>query len=224
MRAFVILFLLFFTNNIVAQNKCTLHFNHLMSNENVVLDKTYFVKNDTLLIQTLKYYISKIQFLQKGKIVWKEKNSFHLINEEDINSKQITFKNFPKNIQCDAIQFCVGIDSTTNYDGVKGGDLDPTKGMYWTWQNGYINFKLEGKSAACKTRNNQFQFHIGGYQFPYASMQTITLLCSKNEIFIDVHIDQLLQQIDIATQNEIVQPSKEAVLIAQKLAPIFSIK
>ena len=44
----------------------------------------------------------------------------------------------------DKIQFNLGIDKQTNLDGVKGGDLDPLKGMYWTWNTGYINIKIEG--------------------------------------------------------------------------------
>ena len=75
----------------------------------------------------------------------------------------------------DKIKFNLGIDSLTNVSGVMGGDLDPTKGMYWTWQSGYINFKMEGSSAVCPTRNHEFQFHIGGYQDPFYAMQTLEL-------------------------------------------------
>ena len=64
----------------------------------------------------------------------------------------------PSNIPFSKLKFQLGIDSLTNVSGAMGGDLDPTKGMYWTWQSGYINMKIEGKSNSCKTRKNQFQF------------------------------------------------------------------
>jgi hypothetical protein len=40
----------------------------------------------------------------------------------------------PTYLKYDQIQFQLGIDSLTNVSGAMGGDLDPTKGMYWTWQ------------------------------------------------------------------------------------------
>ena len=56
-----------------------------------------------------------------------------------------------------------------------GGDLDPTKGMYWAWQSGYINFKMEGSCSQCLATKNNFEFHLGGYQQPFYAMQTIEL-------------------------------------------------
>lgn len=224
MRILAILMCVLFAKKIVGQHNPTLHVNHLVNNKTLILNENYLVEKDTIQIQTLKYYISEICFLLHNKIVWKEKNSYHLVDEENIQTKNISLNRFPTNIQFDAIQLNIGIDSKTNADGIKGDDLDPTKGMYWTWQNGYINFKIEGKSSVCKTRNNQFQFHIGGYQFPFATMQTITLPCTKNDIFVDVHLEKIFKKIDLKNQNQIMQPCNEAVILSQKLATIFSIQ
>ena len=73
----------------------------------------------------------------------------------------------PEDTEFDAIQFNLGIDSLTNVSGALGGDLDPTKGMYWTWQNGYVNFKLQGTSDLCNNPKNEFEFHLGGYLKPF---------------------------------------------------------
>jgi hypothetical protein len=62
----------------------------------------------------------------------------------DENDSNALCLEIPDDIEFDAIQFNLGLDSLTNVSGALGGDLDPTKGMYWTWQNGYVNFKLQG--------------------------------------------------------------------------------
>lgn len=118
----------------------------------------------------------------------------------------------------------MGIDSATNAKGVKGGDLDPTKGMYWAWHSGYINFKLEGNSNLCATRNNAFEFHLGGYKSPYNSLQKIRLsVVNKSNCKLVVDIAKFLQQINIATINQIMTPGKEAVGLSVNAANIFSI-
>ena len=50
------------------------------------------------------------------------------------------------------------------------GVLDPASsmdnGMYWTWNSGYIFFKMEGSSPAAPadpTGNRKFRYHIGGF-------------------------------------------------------------
>ncbi len=186
-----------------------------------------FVKineQDSLRIETLKFYISNIQVIENDSVVWMEKNSFHLIDASDGKSMSLEL-NIPTSITYNKIKFGLGIDSSTNVAGVMGGDLDPTRGMYWTWQSGYINFKLEGKSSLCKTRNNEFEFHIGGYQSPYNTFQSVVLNTGNNRI-IDVTIDcmKLFETIDLSKQNHIMSPGSEAVELSQKIAKIFSIK
>ena len=56
----------------------------------------------------------------------------------------------------------LGVDSVLNYNGVHEGALDPINGMYWTWQTGYINCKLEG-NIICDSSRKSFEYHIGGY-------------------------------------------------------------
>lgn len=85
----------------------------------------------------------------------------------------------PEGLGYDAFRFNPGIDSLENVSGAFGGDLDPTKGMYWAWHSGDINFKLEGHSAGCGSRDNAFQLRLGGYQAPHASLQTIHLAVAQ---------------------------------------------
>jgi hypothetical protein len=226
MRFFFVFFFSIFSTTLFAQQKNKLVIHHLFTNKALVFNENFVLKNeDTISINTFKYYISSIQFLKNKKVVWKEKNSVHLIDEENSNSKTIDLAKIPTDIDFEEIRFNIGIDSATNYAGVQGGDLDPTKGMYWTWQNGYINFKIEGKSTFCRTRNNAFQFHIGGYENGLATLQKIALkINQKLPLEINLDIEKLIEQLNFSTQNEIMQPCKEAVEIANKLPLLFSIQ
>ncbi|HXB42031.1 MAG TPA: MbnP family protein [Bacteroidia bacterium] len=177
--------------------------------------------NDSLNIETFRFYVSNLTLLKNGKVVYTVKNKFHLIDIE----KKLSISFLVKKIDFDVIKFNIGIDSTTNVSGAMGGDLDPVNGMYWAWQSGYINFKLEGAGKVCATRNNIFQFHIGGYLNPYATLQTITLsLKNKTEIDIKVDLEKFLNGIDLKNTNEIMSPGEKAVTLAKLYQTIFSVK
>jgi hypothetical protein len=228
-RRWIALFVLFHCSAITlyAQegNKLLLAFHPVFNNSAIHLDDTFYrlKSGDSIKFETLKFYISAIELLSNDKIVWKEENSFHLIDASNEKSLQLLLQT-PSNMSATKIKFSLGIDSITNVSGAMGGDLDPTKGMYWTWQSGYINFKLEGTSNLCKTRNNEFQFHLGGYQFPFNAFQTIILNLSPNkniDIFID--LEMLMNNIDLSVESNILSPCKEAVLLSKKSSGIFRV-
>jgi hypothetical protein len=100
-----------------------------------------------------------------------------------------------------------------------GEDLDPTKGMYWTWQSGYINLKLEGQSKICPSRNNLFNFHIGGYQYPYNSIQKLNFFIKDSKrIVFHLDISKLLNGVQLNEVYEIMSPGKKALNFAQLFA------
>lgn len=173
-------------------------------------------------IEVLKCYISKVQLWDAEKMVYAESNSFHLLDAEEQGSLAWSLS-IPAGLHFSTIQFHVGIDSATNVAGAFGGDLDPTKGMFWTWQSGYINFKLEGTAMECPARNNYFQFHIGGYQGPFASIQTVRLPASKSEhISIVLDASKVLDQIDLGKEYQIMSPSERSLAFAKLLPTLFS--
>lgn len=222
----IFLFLILINSNLFAQKKegISVSFYALYQNTDLVLDSFYHTsKNDSILFQTVKFYVSNVEFLKDKKTVWSEKNSFHLIDFNKKESRKISL-NPPQNILFNTIKFYIGIDSNTNVSGAMGGDLDPTKGMYWTWQNGYINFKIEGKSTECNTRNNEFQFHIGGYQNELNTIQTIVLPIQKNKsISIGVDIEKILERISLSKQHHIMSPNPEAVVFSEHIPTSISI-
>ncbi|GDX52777.1 hypothetical protein LBMAG27_18240 [Bacteroidota bacterium] len=229
MKIRIVVFLLFLNSiysNTQAQksNEISVSFYPLFKNSVIDFNQPAFYQigiNDSIQFDLLRFYISGIQLLNDGKVMWEEQKSFHLIDANE-NLLSILIQP-PLNISYTEIKFNLGIDSITNVSGAMGGDLDPTKGMYWTWQNGYINFKLEGKCSLCMTRNNEFQFHIGGYQFPFSSIQTINLLAEpQKNIYVDIDLRKLIELNDLVNENNIVAPSKEAVLFSNQIASVFS--
>lgn len=191
----------------------------------LVLNQNYHLsEKDSLEIEMLKFYISKIELYQDETKVYEEENSFHLINAADTNSLSFNLK-VPEQLDFSHIQFHLGIDSLTNMSGALGGDLDPSKGMYWTWQTGYINFKLEGLSAICPTRHHSFQFHLGGYTSPYNSLQTIRLKkkssLKNNDIKIITNIKKFIEAIDLEQQNQVMSLGEEAVELSKIAVNVF---
>ena len=113
--------------------------------QNSISDTSFELKSaGDYKIDVLRFYISNIRFFNKESLVYQEQNSFHLCDAAIPNSNRFLMRQ-SENIVYDKLQFDIGIDSVTNVSGALGGALDPTNGMYWTWQNGYINFKMEGK-------------------------------------------------------------------------------
>ncbi len=183
-------------------------------------------KGDSVQITVLKFYLSNIELLNNKTVVWRESNSVHLMDLADENSFKLCL-NVPKSIAFNSIKINLGIDSLTNVSGALGGDLDPTRGMYWAWQSGYVNFKLEGKSPICPTRKHEFQFHLGGYLAPNCAIQSIDFQLNKpisNTVFVKLNIQDFLSTIDLKQQNSVMIPSEEAVLLAQKVAQLFTVK
>jgi len=166
----------------------------------VVLDSVVYTNcwNETYTISKLKYYISNVQLQQTDKKVNREAESYHLINEEDTATKSFSLS-MPGG-KYSSLSFLVGVDSLKNVSGAQTNALDPLNGMFWTWNNGYIMFKLEGNSPQSTVVNNKIEYHIGGFAGPNNALRTVTinfdapliLLKKENtEIFLQAAIDKL---------------------------------
>ncbi len=192
------------------------------NNNNFHIGKTYFF-NTTHKISVDKclFYISCISFYSNDSLLFTIPQKYHLINFETKN--KIHFQ-AQSTYNVTHISFNVGVDSLTNMLGALGGALDPTKGMYWTWQSGYINLKIEGSSSMCSTRNQQFQYHIGGYQAPYNTLQSVRLpIGKKNNIQILFDLGLLLNKFMASNICNVMSPSKSSVQLSKYIKESFSI-
>ena len=218
MKLYVLFGLLFMTFQTHSQNAVKITFQPMFEGENLALNKVYYFKNDTLNISNFKCYISNLTYYKNDSIVYSSIKKAHLIDATDSSSFFILENEFFK---YDEIRFNIGVDSLTNVSGIFEGDLDPAKGMYWTWQSGYINFKLEGTSSHCPARKNKFYWHIGGYLSPYNSLRKINLKLNKNQSKIYIQIDKLFEEIDVTEVYQVMSPNEKAILIADKLPKLF---
>jgi hypothetical protein len=223
-RWICILLSLLVVERCLAQHDIQVYFTPQFQSAQLTLDSIYHLpKEVTFQLSTFKLYISNIQFFKQNMLVDQDSIHYRLLNMENPLSMQFTI---PRTNATDynEIRFNLGIDSFTNVSGAMGGDLDPTQGMYWTWQNGYINFKLEGKASKSTARNHSFEFHIGGYVSPFATIQTITFNTeNQGQIHIDIDIEKLIRDIDFSTFNHVMSPGVEAVKLSEKVNTIFSL-
>lgn len=169
----------------------------------------------------LRFYLTDLTFYS-GKNTWKDKNEFHLLDFEDTSTFIIS--EIPDS--ADSLTFFIGIDSVTNVSGILDGVLDPINGMYWTWNSGYINFKLEGKSSSSTAPDKSFEFHLGGYLSPFPTIQRVAVPIEKNEKGIQLQLDleELLKNVDLTIQNGIMIPGKDAAELSSKIPTVFRIE
>lgn len=169
----IITVLLSFVNPPKAKTNGTLvlKFNNLFNNQAVEFGKEYTnAHGEKLTLKTLNYFISNIKLTLKGggEYIVPQDSCYFLVKQSDIGTQQIVLHNLPA-AKYTAISFMVGIDSTRNTTDIsrRTGTLDvggTAKGMYWSWNSGYIFFKMEGQSPVIPDSvGNNFYYHIGGF-------------------------------------------------------------
>lgn len=225
---YIIYFLLLTSFTLFGQNESdslSLKINNKWSGKNLNLNASYISKQkDTIMISQLKFYISDFQVKYKDNTILTDKNS-HLIDFEKPNTSVFTItKNYKKKIE--SIKFSIGLDSLTSVSGALSGDLDPSNGMYWAWQSGYINMKIEGNSSSCKTRKNRFNFHIGGYLKPYYAMREIEISVDKlqNQINLTVDLERFFSEINLKEMNSVMIPGNDAMELANLSSKMFYVE
>lgn len=175
--------------------------------------------NDSLEIDMLRFYIGPVELLQGGRVVHRLQRNYFLVDADKPASLQL---DFPAGLTYDSIRFGLGVDSLTSVSGVFPDDLDPIHGMYWTWQSGYIHFKMEGSSAKINTINARFQFHVGGYLTPYNTYRIIQLPLGKDgRTVVQVDVGILIDRINLSKNPVLMTPGKRAMEFADMLKGVF---
>lgn len=154
-----------------------LEFDNVVGSQNLQLNgpQTYTNANgDQFNVTLLNYYISNIKLKKGDGTVYTvpQDSSYFLVKESVAASREIKLKNIPAGDYTEVI-FTVGVDSARNTMDLakRTGILDPAANsgednMYWSWNSGYIFFKMEGLSpqaTADAAGNKKFRYHIGGF-------------------------------------------------------------
>jgi hypothetical protein len=175
--------------------------------------------HDTIEIDVLRFYIGPVELMQGGAVVHRIRQPYFLVDADKPASMRI---GLPAGLQFDRIRFGLGVDSLTSVSGVFPDDLDPVNGMYWTWQSGYINFKMEGSSSKINTANGRFQFHVGGYLPPFNTYRILQVPAGRGGLTeVQFDLAGLLGQIRLAENPVLMTPGKAAVEFADRLAFYF---
>jgi hypothetical protein len=156
---------------IKGEGQLTIEFDNHVGDDDLVLGTAYVnSSNETFTLSKLNYFISNIKLRTQDnqEFIVPQDSSYFLVMEDDQESQEVIIKNIPAG-DYNQITFTVGVDSLRSTMDItkRQGVLDPAQGhdgMYWTWNSGYIFFKMEGTSpAAPADADHKFYYHIGGY-------------------------------------------------------------
>lgn len=197
----------------------------------VVLNDSSYTNawGESYTISKLRYYISNISL--GGSFSLDESDNYQLIDVAGNTSFTIPLK---KGKYSD-IHFLLGVDSIRNCSGAQSGALDPMNDMFWTWNSGYVIFKLEGISPSSSSNNNRIEHHVGGYRFGNNVSTPIRLRFNEisikenetAEICIEMNMDKYwasANNIKIAEIPVCTLPGNLAKTIAANFTFLFSIK
>jgi len=189
-----------------------------------------FGQTDSLYIDLLRFYITDIHLIGAG--ISAAATTAHLVDAADTSTCQFAIAPLAAGTYT-SIQFTIGVDSASNTTGAHGGDLDPAKGMYWTWNTGYVMAKMEGRSPVCRSLHHAFEYHIGGFMPPFNTARqviltipsglTITANGQPPTIQLQADAAAWFTGTDLSTNNSITIPGKEASTMADRYAKMFRI-
>jgi len=208
-----------------------LDFEHVSNNKAIIKnDSTLKVAPDErYLVSKLKYYISQICF--KGEKVFIDPTPYLI---EDGRNQQIRLT-IPSG-RYERLAFMLGLDSLLHCSGAQSGDLDPLNDMFWTWNNGYVIFKLEGKYFSSGGRSGKLEHHLGGYREDQKISQAIELkfpeplILAKGEnkkIKVILDLDKYWSGKEVVSpvhEPVITKPGKNAVRISGNFSEMFYLK
>jgi hypothetical protein len=163
-----------------ADHNVILHFKPVVQYDSVDLKfdtVTYenFFK-EAFTVKAFKFYIHDIELINtdSNKVFRIGRDKYYLINFADSASAILKLAVLP--YKYNRIAFTLGVDSARNVSGAQTDALDPAKGMFWTWNTGYIMAKLEGTSPVSTAPSHMFEYHIGGFTEAESVIKKITLL------------------------------------------------
>jgi hypothetical protein len=218
-----------------AQNPLNIRFNLLCNGENLSPNVQYLNNSSELFsISAFKMYIGGISLNNTNTQKSTAAKQYHLLNDLDSTS---LFVIEPLNAgNYNQLSFTIGIDSIHSVSGSQTDALDPLNGMFWTWNTGYINAKLEGISPSSTAIGKTFTYHIGGFKTGENTQRLVKINLPFNlfitlsdgfykEIVLDVNLEQWFQGnqiVSIASTPTITTPGSLAMNIADNYATLFS--
>jgi hypothetical protein len=157
----------------VTNGSLKIEFDNVVGSTNLQLNTPDQIYTNTMSepfnVTWLTYYISNIKLKRADgsyfidPVVNDGSKGYYLIDEMDAASQVLTLTNIPPG-EYTEMTFTVGVDGNQVTQGAQVGPLDPAKGLFWSWNSGYIFFAIEGTAAVSTQEGNVFQYHVGGYK------------------------------------------------------------
>lgn len=153
-----------------------IRFKAVVNGEPFIAKKNYTnAFNEPFSIDKFRFYFCKVRLTDAGTHIEipVKKDDYFLIDFADSSSCTIKLTIGPGKYS--NLVFLLGVDSMRNVSGAQTGALDPAKGMFWTWNSGYVMAKLEGSSSLSNQPAHAIAYHIGGFREPYNTARIINL-------------------------------------------------
>ncbi|MEZ5174156.1 MAG: MbnP family protein [Bacteroidia bacterium] len=111
-------------------------------------------------VDLLKFYLSNFRLVKSDGSVF-DAGTYRLIDFADADSKSFHLPKCPAGTYS-SIRFMLGVDPNANHTLQNSEpDLDPSKGMVWSWSTGYIFFKHEGSYIDSTGAQQALLYHYG---------------------------------------------------------------
>lgn len=110
-------------------------------------------------IDLFKYLVSNFT-LVKADNTTTNYGKYKLIDGSDSTNWSLTIDSVANGTYT-AIRFYLGVDSAHNHTILYDGDLNPSNGMTWDWNTGYIFFKHEGQFRNGPSTPVSMVYHYG---------------------------------------------------------------
>jgi hypothetical protein len=227
------------------KNDLSLYFENMVGTDAIVLGtKTYTNgSGEDFTVTTLNYFVSNIKLKKADGTELKIDDKYFLVKESVEASKTITLTDIPA-ADYTSVSFMIGVDSAKSVSDVskRTGVLDPasygTDNMYWSWNSGYIFFKMEGTSSKSAAAAKGYKLHIGGFGGMSAktanNLRTVTLAFGtdvakvRKNIAPEIHLGIDVQKvfgtnIKIAEKNEIMNPTL-GIPVADNYKNMFAVE
>ncbi len=160
-----------------------LNIDNVIGSQNLEFDKTYSISSgEKYTIKKLKYYLSNIQFMKSdGSVTTVQQDSSYFLVDESNSASMILSLPQVEIGKYLAIRLMIGVDSAKSMAPLekRRGVLDMSglgQDMYWTWNQGYIFFKMEGIYTDFSGKNDDYTYHIGGFGNNGSSLNNIKVI------------------------------------------------
>lgn len=181
-----------------------------LNKELVTKNKLTFFQGDSITISNFKFYLSNFICIdQNGREIWNHKEPA-LIDVFGKNELVV-----PQGIiqQTQTVNFEIGVDTILTAMPPLDGDLSAKNGMFWTWKEGYMSVKLEGKHSLSTELKNQYTLHLStdkeGVR-PIAVVHTIgkrDFIIQLDDIFLEHSFSAFPNVMDIGESSTVLLQS-----------------